>query len=133
MALLMCHTHYTLTQPETPGMIDNTLLNTNLKTNVMDVHCILNAIFNGKQTRRASSMLTKIEVKQTMHAEWTMHALAQILSSCVYTLRHCNTCGCEYGRCEMLVQCCSNAGAPSSLPASTWHFMVAYPVYVYSQ
>ena len=62
MVLLMCHTHYThytLTQPETLGLIDNTLLNKKLKTNVMDVHCILNAIFNGKQTRRASSMLTK--------------------------------------------------------------------------
>ena len=61
MVLLMCNTQYTLTQPETLGLIDNTLLN----TNVMDVHCILNAIFNGKQTRRASSMLTKIGVKDT--------------------------------------------------------------------
>ena len=68
MVLLMCHTHYTVTQPETLGLIDNTLLNKNLKTNVMDVHCILNAIFNGKQTRRASSMLTKIGVKQTIRA-----------------------------------------------------------------
>ena len=56
MILLMCHTHYTLTQPKTLGLIDNTLLNKNL-TNVMDVHCILNAIFNGKQTRRLSSMV----------------------------------------------------------------------------
>ena len=78
MVLLMCHTHYTLTQPETPGLIGNTLLNKNLKTNVMDVHCILNAIFNGKQTRRASFMLTKIEVKQTIR---TTHALAQVLFS----------------------------------------------------
>ena len=46
MVLLMCHTHYTLTQPETLGLIN--------------VHCILNAIFNGKQTKWASSMLTKI-------------------------------------------------------------------------
>ena len=54
MVLLMCHTHYTLTQTETLGLIDNAWLNKNLKTNVMNVHCILNAIFNGKQTRRAS-------------------------------------------------------------------------------
>ena len=46
--------------------------------NVMDVHCILNAIFNGKQTRRESSMLTKIGVKQTIR---TTRALAQILCS----------------------------------------------------
>ena len=88
MALLMCHTHHTLTQPETLGMIDNTLLNTNLKTNVMDVHCILNAIFNGKQTRRASSMLTKIEVKQTMHAEWTMdnaRTSTDIIFMCIHS------------------------------------------------
>ena len=68
MVLLMCHTHYTHTQPETLGLIDNTLLNKNLKTNDMDVHCILNAIFNGKQKRGASSMLTKIGVKQTIRA-----------------------------------------------------------------
>ena len=66
MVLLMCHTHYTLTQPKTLGLIDNTLLDKKLKTHVMYVHCILNAIFNGKQTRRASSMLTKIGVKQTI-------------------------------------------------------------------
>ena len=78
IVLLMCHTHYTLTQPETQGLIDNTWRNKNLKTNVMDVHCFLNVIFNGKQTRRASSMLTKIGVKQTIR---TTHALAQILSS----------------------------------------------------
>ena len=40
MVLLMCHTHYTLTQPETLGLIDKTLLNKNLKTNVMDVHYV---------------------------------------------------------------------------------------------
>ena len=78
MVLLMCHTHYTLTQPETLGLIDNTVLNKKLKTNVMYVHFILNAIFNGKQTRRASSMFTKIGVKQTIR---TTRALAQILSS----------------------------------------------------
>ena len=33
----------------------------------MDVHCILIEIFNDKQARQASSMLTKIEVKQTTH------------------------------------------------------------------
>ena len=80
MVLLMCHTHYhdyTLTQPKTLKSIDNTLLNKKLKTNVMDVHCILKAIFNGKQMRRASSMLTKIGVKQTIQ---TTRALAQILS-----------------------------------------------------
>ena len=86
MVLLMCHTHYTLTQPETLGLIDNTLLNKNLKTNVMDVHCILNAIFNGKQTRRASSMLTKIGVKKTIR---TTQALAQILSSGVLHSEAC--------------------------------------------
>ena len=36
MVLLMCHTHYTPTQPETLGLIDNTLPNKNLKRNVMD-------------------------------------------------------------------------------------------------
>ena len=36
MVLLMCHTHYTSTQPETPGLIDNTLPNKNLKKNIMD-------------------------------------------------------------------------------------------------
>ena len=33
----------------------------NLKTNIMDVHCILIKIVNGKQARSASSMLTRIE------------------------------------------------------------------------
>ena len=107
MAMLMSHTLYTLTQPETLGLNDNTLPNKNLITNVMDVQCILIEIFNGKQARRASSMLTKIEVKQTIR---TTHTLAQILFSCVYTLRHCNARGCEYGQRETLVQCCSNAG-----------------------
>ena len=120
---------YTLTQPETLELIDNTLPNKNEK-NVMGVHCFLIEIFNGKQARRASSMLTKIEVKQTIR---TTHALAQTLSSRVYTLRHCNARGCEYGRRETLVQCCSNAGPPSSMPASAWRLVAAYPVYVYSQ
>ena len=31
MVLLMCHTHYTLTQPENLGLIDNTLLNKKIK------------------------------------------------------------------------------------------------------
>ena len=44
----MCHTHYTPTQPETPGLINNTLPNKNLKTNVMD-DMILIDIFNGKR------------------------------------------------------------------------------------
>ena len=57
----------------------------------MDVHCIIE-IFNGKQARQAFSMLTKIEVKQTIPTR-----LAQILSSRVYTLRHCIAGGCEYG------------------------------------
>ena len=48
IVLLMCHTHYTPTQPETPVLIDNTLPNKNLKTNVMD-DMILIDIFNGKQ------------------------------------------------------------------------------------
>ena len=74
-------------------------------------HCILNAIFNGKQTRRVFFMLTKIEFKQTIR---TMHALAQILSLRVYTLGHCNARGCEYDRREMFVECCSNAGSSSS-------------------
>ena len=96
----------------------------------MNVHCILIEIFNGKQARRPSSMLTKIEVKQTI---WTTHPLAQILSPHVYTLRHCNSRGCEYGRREKLVQCCSNDGLLSSMPASAWRLVAAYPVYVYSQ
>ena len=112
MILLMCHTHYTLTQPETLGLIDNTWLNKNLKTNVMDVHCNLNAIFNGKQTRQASSMLTKIGVKQTIRST---HTLAQILSSRV-----------------LHSECCSNYGPSSSMAASAWRLMAAYPVYVYS-
>ena len=78
----------------------------------MDVHCILIEIFKGKQARQASSMLTKIEVKQTIPTR-----LAQILSSCVYTLRYCKAHGCEYGRRETMVQCCSNAGPSSSMAA----------------
>ena len=89
----------------------------------MDVHCILIEIFNGKQARQASSMLTKIEVKQTIPTR-----LAQILSSRVYTMRHCNARGCEYGRRKTMVQCCSNAGPPSSMAASVWHLVAAYPV-----
>ena len=53
----------------------------------MDVHCILIEIFNGKQVRQSFSMLTKIEVKQTIR---TTHALAQTLSSRAYTLNHWN-------------------------------------------
>ena len=78
----------------------------------MDVHCILIEIFNGKQVRQSFSMLTKIEVKQTIR---TTHALAQILSSRAYTLNHWNARGCEYGRREKLVQCCSNAWPLSSM------------------
>ena len=74
-------------------------------------------------------MLTKIEVKQTIRIT---HALAQILSSRVFTLRQCNARGCEYGRRETLVQCCCNTGPPSLMPASAWRLVVAYPVYVYS-
>ena len=80
MVLLMCHTHYTLTQPETLGLIDNTLLNKNLKTDIIDVHCILYAIFNGKQTRQASSMLTKIGVKQTIR---TTPTSTDIIFTCI--------------------------------------------------
>ena len=114
MALLMCHN--TLTQCEIPGLINNTLPNKNLKATVMDVHvhCILIEILNGKQVGPASSMLTSVEVIQTIR---TKHALAQTLSSRVYTLRLCNAQGCEYGRCETLLQC-SNAGPLSSMAAS---------------
>ena len=132
MVLLMCHTHYTLTQPETLGLINNTLLNKNLKTNVMDVHCILNAIFYGTQTRRASSMLTKIGVKQTIGIR---HALAvhRYYLHVYYTLKHGNARGCEYGQRETLVRCCSNYGPLSSMVASAWRVVAAYPVYVYFQ
>ena len=82
MVLLMCHTHYT-TQPETLGLIDNTLLNKKLKTNVMDVHCILHAIFNGKQTRRASSILTKIGVKQTIRTTDNALTSTDIIFKCI--------------------------------------------------
>ena len=121
MVLVMCHTHYTLTQPETLGLINNTLLNKNLKTNVMDVHCILNAILNGKQTRRASSMLTKIGVKQD-----NARTSTDIIFTCI-TVRHCNARGCEYGRRETLVRCCSNYGPSSSMAASAWRLVAAYP------
>ena len=79
----MRHTHHTLTQPETLGLINNTLdcqIKINLKTNIMDVHCILIKIVNGKQARSASFMLTRIE-------DNTDYALAQILSSRVYSER----------------------------------------------
>ena len=45
----------------------------------MDVHSILIEIFNGKQARPASSMLTRIEVKQTIR---TAQALADIIFTC---------------------------------------------------
>ena len=71
---------YTLTQPETLGLIDNTLPNKKLETNVMDVHSILIEIFNCKQTRRASSMLTrKIEVKQTIRTS------TDIICTCIHS------------------------------------------------
>ena len=127
MVLLMCHRHYTLTQTETLGLIDKTLLNKNLKTNVMDVHCILNAIFNGKQTRWASSMLTKIRVKLYDNARTSTDIH-------VYdTLRHCIARGCEYGQRQTLVRCCSNYGPSSSMAASAWRLVATYPFYVYSQ
>ena len=56
MAVVMCHTHYTLTQRETSGLIENTLPNKNLKT--CD-GCIIIEILKGKHTRPASSMLTQ--------------------------------------------------------------------------
>ena len=60
--LLIRHTHHTLAQPGTLSLINNTLdCQLNLKTNIMDVHCILIKIVNGKQARSASSMLTRIE------------------------------------------------------------------------
>ena len=123
----MCHTHYTLTQPETLGLIDNTLLNKKFKANVMYVHCILNAIFNGKQTRRASSRLTNIGIKQTIRttrAHWHRYYL-----NVYYTLRHCNAC--EYGRRVTLVRCCFNYGPSSSMTASAWRLVAAYSVNVY--
>ena len=98
IALLMCHTHYTLTQPETLGLIDNTLPNKKLKTNVMDVHCILIAIFNGKQARQASSLLTKIEVKQA-----TDKTSTYIIFTCIHS------------------------EAPQSMAASVWPLVAAYP------
>ena len=123
----MSHTLHSITQPETLGLIDNTLLNKKFKTSVMDVHCILNAKFNGKQASRASSMLTKIDNITNAHTstDYYFHVY--------YTLRHCNACGCEYGRRETLVRCCSNSGPSSSMAASAWHLVAAYPVYVYSQ
>ena len=66
IALLMCHTHYTLAQPETLGLIDITLP--------------LIEIFNGKQVRQASSMLTKIEVKQT-----TDKTSTDIIFTCIHS------------------------------------------------
>ena len=41
-----------------------------------------------------------------------------IIFACIDTLRHCNARGCEYGRRDTSVQCCSNAGSPSSVGAS---------------
>ena len=64
--MLMCHTHYTLTQPETLVLIDNTLP--------------LIEIFNGKQARQAFSMLTKIEIKQT-----TDKTSTDIIFTCIHS------------------------------------------------
>ena len=49
-------------------------------------------------------------------------------------MRHCNARGCECGRYETLVQCCSNAGPPSSMGASVRLLLTACadPIYVYS-
>ena len=43
-----------------------------------------------------------------------------------------NALGCEYGRRETLVQCCSNAGPSSSIAASVWRLVAAYRAHVYS-
>ena len=53
MVVLMYHTHYTLIQRETPGLIVNTLPNKNLKTNVMDVPSLkfLMANLRGRRLR----------------------------------------------------------------------------------
>ena len=91
MVLLMCHTHYTPTQPETLGLIDNTLPNKNLKTNVMDD--ILIDMFNGKQ---AGIFLVNPALKLK-----TTHAHRRYLYAC------------ECCRRETSRQCCSNAGPPS--------------------
>ena len=50
-----------------------------------------------------------------------------------YVDQDCNACGCEYGRRETLVRCCSNYGPLSSMAASAWRVVAAFPVYVYSQ
>ena len=65
MVLLMCHTHYTLTQPETLGLIYNTLLNKKLKTNVMYSQC--NIQWQTDETRRTST-----DINTVMHVAVNM-------------------------------------------------------------
>ena len=48
MALLMCHIHYTPTQPEIPGLIDITLPNKNLKTTVTGVFSLKYSMATGE-------------------------------------------------------------------------------------
>ena len=113
MVLLMCHTHYTTTQPKTPGLIDNALPNKNLKTNVMDD--ILIDISNGKQ---AVSTLAGIFVVNPALKLKTTHAHTRYL----YARECC--------RRKTSGQCCFNAGPPPSMviyigPASVWRLVVA--------
>ena len=61
----------------------------------MDVHCILIEIFNGKQRGERLLCLPGFLI-------WTTHALAHILSSGVYMLRHCNARGCGHSVVLML-------------------------------
>ena len=54
MVMLMCHTHYTLTQHETPALIVNTWPIKINKKQMLWMYIIIIEILNGKHARPAS-------------------------------------------------------------------------------
>ena len=99
MALLMCHTQYTLTQRKTPGLINNTLPSNNLKTGVMDVYSHCNI-----QWETSEAFVFDVDPALQLTDNTDRRLPSCISSEALYAL------GC--GRRYTLVQCCPNAGPP---------------------
>ena len=113
MVLSMCHTHYTPTQPETPGLIDNTLPNKNLKQMLWMTFSLIYSMANRQCQLWAGIFVVNPALKLK-----TTHAHRRYL----YAGECC--------RRETSGQCCSNAEPSSSMvtyigPASVWRLVLA--------
>ena len=74
MALLLCHTHYTLTQPETPRLFVNTLPNKNEKKQVLWMYSHLNS-----QCQTPGLKLNR------QHGQHNAHTNTDIIFTCIHS------------------------------------------------